>query len=298
LNSIYEKYAHLISRLVSKSGVQTSVSEDNVYQEGNRALLPHIDSIIADHLEPRSEIRGIENLKSLLDTARTGEPCLLLLEHYSNFDLPVFHYLLRQAGPEGAEIAESLVAIAGIKLNESNAIVSAFTQAYSRIVIYPSRSIEIVKRILKDPNRLVSELMRSNQINRAAMRTLGKIKHSGKLVLVFPAGTRYRPWEPETKRGVREIASYVKNFSKLCLVSVNGNILRLNPSGEMEDDILHRDRMVYMVGNPTDTHDYLEGIKSEYRFRDDKKQAIVDHVMSDLDKMHEVIESERTETQP
>jgi len=81
-------------------------------------------------------------------------------------------------------------------------------------------------------------------------------------------------------------------------VSVNGNILRLNPSGEMEDDILHRDRMVYMVGNPTDTHDYLEGIKSEYRFRDDKKQAIVDHVMSDLDKMHEVIESERTETQP
>ncbi len=274
-----------------------SVTEKNVFQPGNPDNLPYIDSIIRDHILPGSGLRGIENLKSLHEAASHGESCLLLVEHYSNFDLPVFHYFLRESGPEGTAIADTLIAIAGIKLSESNPAVLAFTETYSRIVIYPSRSIEIIKRNLKDPKELVTEMMRSTMVNRAAMKSMSEVKKNGKIILVFPAGTRYRPWDPESKRGVREIDSYIKSFDKMCLVSINGNILRLNPSGAMEDDTLHSDRMVLKAGPVLDCETYREKVKHEHRFRDDKKQAVVDQIMVDLDIMHEEVEKNRLDSQ-
>ena len=40
-------------------------------------------------------------LVELQAAAKACESCLLLLELYSNFDLPVFHYLLRKAAGAG-----------------------------------------------------------------------------------------------------------------------------------------------------------------------------------------------------
>lgn len=272
---------------------QGSVSEQDVLQEGNTELLPYIDRIIADHLLPGSGISGFENLNALQQLSEAGEQCLILAEHYSNFDLPAFHYLLRQNGENGNRIAHNLISIAGIKLSESNPVVHAFAQAYSRIIIYPSRSLEIIKKNFKDPNKLYHEVRRSLAINRAAMKALNKAKEQGRLVLVFPAGTRFRPWEPETKRGVREIASYIKSFSKFCLVSINGNILRINPSGEMEEDLLHSDKIVMTVSPVFDSKEFLANIKLDHHFRDDKKQEIVDHLMSILETMHNEAEKDR-----
>jgi glycerol-3-phosphate O-acyltransferase len=215
------------------------------------------------------------------------------MEHYSNFDLPVFHYLLRQEGEEGKKLASDIVAIAGIKLNEENPAVNAFTRAYTRIVIYPSRSMQIIREKLTDPIELYQEMKRSISINRAAMRALEGAKHNSKMILVFPAGTRYRPWDPSSKRGVREIASYIKSFSKFCLVSINGNILRLNPSGAMEDDILQRDRIIYNVSPVHDNKEFLNSVRYDLRFLEDKKQAIVDTVMDLLEDMHYEVENRR-----
>ena len=286
MDSIRDRYMPLIARMMTSTSEQKQVSEKEVYQEGSGKLLPFIDQILQEHLLPGSRIEGFANLKELMERAAKGESCLLLLEHYSNFDLPAFHFLLRQAGESGRAMADSLVSIAGIKLNESNPIVNAFAQAYTRIVIYPSRSIEILKKNFKDPNKLYHEIRRSMSINRAAVRALGAVKTSGKLVLVFPAGTRYRPWDPASKRGVREIASYVKGFENFCLVAINGNILRINPSGEMEDDLLHKDRVVYTAGRIQRSDDLIAHIKEEHHFREDKKQELVDHMMEELDTMH------------
>ena len=215
------------------------------------------------------------------------------MEHYSNFDLPALHYLLRKSGPEGAKIAESLLAIAGIKLNESNPVVLAFTEAYSRLIIYPSRSIEIIKRNLKDPKELVAEVMRSSTVNRAAMRALGELKKQGHLVLVFPSGTRFRPWDPSSKHGLREIDSYVKSFSKMCLVSVNGNVLRINPEGEMEEDLVCQDRMVFDISPVIECETFRDAVKHEHRMREDKKQAVADTIMEELQSMHDEVEKTR-----
>lgn len=293
MDSIRERYLSLISRMVASTKAQSQVSDNDVYQQGIEALLPSIDTILEDHLLPGSRIDGLEHIAELYEYARRGEPCLLLLEHYSNFDLPAFHYLLRKSGPEGQKIANDIVAIAGIKLNESNPMVNAFTRAYTRIVIFPSRSIEIIKKNLKDPNKLYREIARSVAINHAAMKTLSQVRESGKIILVFPAGTRYRPWDPNSKRGVREIASYIKSFSKFCLVAVNGNILRINPSGEMEEDLLHQDRLVYTAAPVEDCKALIAHVKEEHHFRDDKKQEIVDHLMGTLEEMHEKAETTR-----
>ena len=140
------KYAPLVGEIIARVPKEARISELNVYQEGIGQILPFIDAIIADHLEDGSKIEGLDNLKSLYEHAKNGESTLLLMEHYSNFDLPVFHYLLRQEGEEGKKLASDIVAIAGIKLNEENPAVNAFTRAYTRIVIYPSRSMQIIDR--------------------------------------------------------------------------------------------------------------------------------------------------------
>lgn len=293
MNSIRERYISLIQKMMNKLGAQKQLSEHDVYQEGNPDLLPFVDKIIDDHLLPGSRVDGVEHLEALAECAARGESCLLLLEHYSNFDLPAFHNLLRKQGERGAALAASLVAIAGIKLNEENPVVNAFAQAYSRIVIYPSRSMEIIKANLKDPNKLYHEIRRAMSINHAAMKRLGSLKHEGKIVLVFPAGTRFRPWDPSSKRGVREIASYLKSFDKYCLVSVNGNILRINPNGEMDEDLLHSDTLVFTISGIRETKPLLTHVKEEHHFREDKKQELVDHVMEELDEMHEKAEATR-----
>jgi len=200
---------------------------------------------------------------------------------------------LRKEGDEGKQIASNLVAIAGIKLNEENPAVNAFTRAYTRIVIYPSRSMQIIRERLTDPIELYQEMKRSISINRAAMRALDRARHNGKMILVFPAGTRYRPWDPSSKRGVREIASYVKSFSKFGLISINGNILRLNPSGAMEDDILQKDRVIYNISPVHDNREFLNSVRYDLRFFEDKKQAIVDTIMDLLEDMHYEVENRR-----
>jgi len=293
METIKSSYARLVGELIARVPQEPQVSERNVYQEGIPSLLPYIDTIIRDYLDASSAIEGFENLESLYGYAKKGESTLILMEHYSNFDLPVFHYLLRKLGPAGESIASSIVAIAGIKLNEENPAVHAFARAYTRIVIYPSRSLQIIKEKFKDPKELYQEMKRSISINHAAMKALSAAKTSGKIVLVFPAGTRYRPWDPSSKRGVREIASYIKSFSKFCLISVNGNILRLNPSGAMEDDILQPDRVIYSVSPVHDSDEFLESVKYDLHFGDDKKQAIVDTIMDLLDAMHRETEARR-----
>jgi 1-acyl-sn-glycerol-3-phosphate acyltransferase len=306
MEPISGKYRERIMRMMAVSRGQDLVSDKNVFQAANAEILPFVDSMIEENLLPGSCINGMEKLEELLAAARAGEPCLLLLEHYSNFDLPVFHYLLRKSGPKGQAAADALLAIAGIKLNESNPVVLAFTEAYTRLVIYPSRSLEIIKANLKEPKELVAEIMRSTTVNHAAMKSLAELKKGGKLVLVFPSGTRYRPWDPSTKRGVREIDSYLKSFSKMALVAINGNILRLNTEGNMEDDLICQDRVVYTVSPIIDCAAFREEVKSNYRlrdeiksghpFREDKKQAIVDEVMAQLDRIHEAAEKDRLQS--
>ena len=290
MKTLTTEFQSEIRATVSLAKAATVITKDNVYQEGDPNIVPILDSMADSLMLPGSGVGGMENLEELIARAESGRSCLLLLEHYSNLDLTIFSLLVRRAGGRGNDIANALIAIAGAKLNEESPVVAAFASAYTRIVIYPSSYLKGLP-----PETKESEIARGLSINRAAMKALEEKKTQGKLVLIFPSGTRYRPWDPSTKKGVREIDSYIKSFDHMCCVALNGGILHVQRT-DMMNDIVTQD-VVRVTAGP---------VRSCQEFRDrarasvdadansgDKKQAVVDAIMAELETLHDEAEKKR-----
>jgi glycerol-3-phosphate O-acyltransferase len=286
--NITEKYRDLIVQMVKNSSQSATVTGENTFQPGNLANRPFIDKILADQMLPRSGLVGLENLLDLYRRCKEGRSCLILMEHYSNFDLPAFVYLLEQSGGEGKVAADSIIAIAGLKLNAESNMVLAFTEAYSRIVIYPSRYFDSIT----DPEVLKEERAKSNAINRAALHEMIRHKHAGHMILVFPSGTRYRPGKPDTKRGLKEIDSYIKAFDYMVFVGSGGNLLRIG-DGEMMDDTLAEDTVIFKVSPVAGCPEFRSRARGEAPEGTDAKQFAVDRIMDELEKLHAGIEAMR-----
>jgi glycerol-3-phosphate O-acyltransferase len=289
METLTTAFKDIIKQAVTTAKTTTLVTEQNVYQQGDTNILPLLDQMVEALILPGSGISGMENLLDLYQKAAAGKSCLLLLEHYSNLDLSLFSYLLRKEPERGEEIADAVVAIAGIKLNEESSVVAAFTGAYSRIVIYPSRSL-----LGLDAEKDRAEIVRSNGINRAAMKALLEAKVSGKLILVFPSGTRYRPWDPSSKKGVREMDSYIKTFDYMCPVAINGEVLHVR-QGDMMEDFISKDIVRLTAGPVLSCTEFRNHARAEAEAQgiEDAKQATVDAVMRFLDDMHNKAEPER-----
>jgi len=281
--SIPGRYGSIIQKMMAHSQNQHVITEENVWQEGNAVNRQLFWGIVEDLMLPGSSIQGVENLVELYHRAQGGESCLLLCEHYSNFDLPCMINLIEKAHAEGKAIADSIVAIAGFKLNEESPVVLAFTEAFSRIVIYPSRSIEA----LPDSPEKEEELKLARKINLASMKAMLQARSTGKIVLLFPAGTRYRPGKPETKKGVKEVDSYVKGFDKMAFMSINGNTLHVTSAGDMMDDQAHRDVILYGVSPLVDCGEFRKKAQDDCPEGQDAKQFTVDRVMAHLEEQHD-----------
>jgi glycerol-3-phosphate O-acyltransferase len=277
METLNTAFREQIKQAAGLSKSSTVITENNVYQQGADDILPFLDHMVETLILPGSGVDGMEHLEDLLSRAEAGASCLLLLEHYSNLDLSLFSSLVRKEGGRGADISRALVAIAGMKLNEDNPVVAAFASAYTRIVIYPSRSL-----IGLDAEKDRAEIIRSNAINRAAMKALMDVKTKGKLILLFPSGTRYRPWDPSTKRGVREIDSYIKSFDYMCPVAINGEVLHVR-QGDMMDDYVSQDVVRITPGPVLSCSQFRDKARAG---AEDKKQAVADAVMALLEKMH------------
>lgn len=289
MDTLLSKYGHFVKDALALTETPKLVTEDNVYQVGVDAVLPYLDTMVDELSLPGSGLDGMENLEELWEKACSGSSCLLLPEHYSNLDLSIIVRFIRQAGGHGEEMSKSVVAIAGMKLTEEDPAVAAFASAYSRIVIYPSRSL-----VHLDAEKDRAEIVRSNSINRAAMKTLNDLKTRGKLILVFPAGTRYRAWDPSTRKGVREIDSYIRSFDYMCCIALNGQILHVHQKDMMEDEV-RSDVMRVTVGPVLSCAEFREQarVAAEKAGIEDKKQATVDAIMAQLKAMHEAAEPKR-----
>ena len=288
METLTNTFKEQIKQTVSMAKFSTVVTAENVYQEGNPAIVPILDGMVDSLLLPGSGMEGLENLEALLAKAEEGKSCLLLPEHYSNFDLSMISLFARRAGGRGNAIADAIVAVAGMKLNEDNPIVAAYASAYTRIVVF-RRGLEGL-----DPEKDQAELIRSNAINRAAMKKLEEVKTQGKLILIFPAGTRFRPWDPSTKRGVREVDSYIRTFDYMCLLSINGKILHIQES-DMMNDVVCKDKVTVTVGPVLSCAEFREKARAEAEAAgiEDKRQAAVDAVMTELNRMHDAAEEKR-----
>lgn len=253
METLRSKYGRFFADLTKLSHAAAKIDETCIYQEANNATRKYMDVLLHDNVLPESGLGNIENFKAFYNAVtKEGKHGLIMMEHFSNMDLPIILYLLEQQGEEWAkDLASRVVAIAGMKLNEADPGVRAFTESFTRVVVYPSRSLNAVENKDISEEEKEEEAKRAKKINFAAMRAMDGCKKRGQVILVFPSGTRYRPGKPETKKGLREMDSYLRLFDVMILVSINGNCLRINPENpdDMLSDIVVPDKIT-MTASP------------------------------------------------
>lgn len=257
------------------------VRPGHVYHEASFENIKLIGQLIDNVIYEESAIKNPENLMELYRRCNNGESCLILMEHYGNFDFPALMRLTEREPTLGHDVMKSILPIQGIKLTAGNPATPAFSNSYSTISIFPSRYLDGIT----DPEEFNKTKMISNPINHTAMKEITKRKYEGRMILVFPSGTRYRAWEPDTKKGVREIDSYIKVFENLVFVSINGNSLLPNKDGDMGHDILRKDIMLYTVSPVISCKKFRESVSDEPG-GSDIKRCVADAVMEQLEKMH------------
>ena len=280
LKKMLEDLRPLFEKYTSRDNI---ITEENVHKLENPQIRAIVESTVQKLLLDGSKIYPKAHITSFLNELKAGKKGIILSEHYSNLDLPIFLYLMEQIGEDGNELAHRSIAMAGMKLTEEDPLIAGLTEGYERIVIYPSRSLAGIT----DPQQLEEEMKRSRSINTASMRTLEEVRNNGKVIIVYPAGTRYRPGRPETKRGVREIDSYIRTSDIMMLVSINGNCLRISDDpSNMLGDIVCQDKVVIEVSPVINCAEFRERAKQRCSDGADKKQAVVDLVMEELEIMH------------
>jgi len=301
MRSIGEDYRDITAQLIKNSRSPREITPENVYQAANTANRPLINRIIDDLLLEGSQLRGYEHLEDLYERSQAGSSCLILMEHYSNFDIPGLYYFLETRGVEesqgkadpqgnaaraeaynGNDVARAIVSMAGMKLNVDSDFIRAFTEAYSRIVIYPSRSLDSIQ----DPHEQQSEARRAKAINNAGLRHMVRMKHEGHLILVFPTGTRYRPSNPDTGRVLPSVDAYLKSFDYMVFVGIAGNVLHVAEEGGMTEDKVVRDLVVYTVSEVEECRPFRERIRSQELTGAAAKTAVAEHVQQRLKDLH------------
>jgi glycerol-3-phosphate O-acyltransferase len=286
MQTFKEHSAEIIRHMTTVTKEPMEVTPETVYAEGQLDLLPYVNKIVESLMLPGSGIAGFDNLYRLLKLAEAGHSCLLMVEHYSNLDLPEFYYFLGRHGAHGAALQKAVIAIAGMKLTVDNPGVAAFAAIYPRIIICPSRAIAHL-----DPEKDRDRLLAIASINRAASRALSEVKKRGKIILVYPSGTRYRPWASDSKRGVREIDTYVKGLDYMCFVSKTGVAMRVREDAEddMLADYMVPDMVRFTVSEPVSCEAFREKVRAATPDDSDKKQAVADEIMRRLEEMHNAV---------
>ena len=294
--TLKEKFGDLFAEMVAHSKAAAKIDETKVYEEANPETRKYMSKLLDDTFSADSGLGNLENFKDFYEkVVKQGKSGLILMEHYTNLDLPAIIYLLQKVGePWADDFASRIVAVAGMKLNEASAGVRAFTEGFTRVVIYPTRSLNAVEAKGISQEELKAEEQKARKINFAAMRAMDACKKRGQMILVFPSGTRYRPGKPETKRGLREIDSYLRLFDYMLLVGINGNCLRINPDNpdDMLEDILEPGKVTLTAHPVLDCKKFREHVLSSLPADEsDPKQKTVDQVMQILDEIHNQVES-------
>ncbi len=283
MTPLEKMFANLAAQLRQGSRASGVVSPETVFQPANLDNRKLVHALTDQLLQPESRIENLSAVVRLAELSRQGKSCLILAEHYTNFDIPNLFLILERLGPETEAVSNQIIAIAGVKLNEEGSFVRAFAEAYSRLVTYPPRSMDVLRL---DEEANADELTRARAINRAALLQMVRLKQTGHIILVYPSGTRHRPGVEHTLRGLKEIDSYIKSFDHVLFLGMAGNTLRINPAGEnMGEDIPSRDAVIFVASDVQDACAFRAGVRSVVN-EEDPKQVVADAVMAELAALH------------
>jgi len=274
----------------SKVHEDLKITPENTYQIAHKANRKTLLEVMRVAHLPGSTILGAENILELNDLAEQGKSCLILSEHVSNLDVPsMYARFYDQADQKLIDAFEKIIFIAGAKLNE-NPIVKLYTEMFSRIVNIPPSAIS--KLTDKEDIEIATK------INRTAIRKLVELRKSGHIFLLFPTATRYRPWKPETKKGIKETTSYLSSFDYFCFSSINGNNMPPREHEDMTREPFLQDVITISYSKVQDAKAFVEKHSGNQITcsQDDKeafKQLIADKVMEEIDILHNEAEKYR-----
>ncbi len=252
------------------------ITPENVFQAAITKERKLLEDLTAKLFLPGSRVEGLENIGKCLEKIKRGKSVLLLPEHRGNFDVPTFNTLVSLSGEGYQDFLDRLVYIAGRKLNESSELVKMFSEKYARLIISPRRE---APQLGDNPTQAEIEahnllVQQASRINRAAFRTMLRLKREGKVFVLFPLGGR---WKKGAKNvPVREVRSYLSTFDYAMLVSMQGN--HLPPKDRMEDERPVQDKIIFRIGKPMDTKVFME--KRRQWFEAEQKAG---HLPSDAD---------------
>jgi len=273
----------------------TEITPENIYQiahKNNRDLL--YECMKTAHLEG-STILGVENIKKLFELSQSGKSCLILSEHVSNLDVPsMFVRFYDYPDEKLKEIFEKIIFIAGVKLNETP-LVKMYAEMFTRVVIFPARSI--VK--IQDNDEYTKELDLAKKINLRATRMIKELRTNGNIFVMYPAGTRYRPWIPETKKAIKETSSYLASFNYFCCSSINGNNMSPMEHEDMTKEKFEKDVIVFSFGEVLKAKEFINSIGHARHLesisdKDELKRIVGDKIMEEIENLHVKAEEYRS----
>ncbi len=269
-------------------GKDRRITQENVYQPGNRWNLPVILDLMEQLLLPGSGLQGSAHLDHCLEQLDAGKRILFLSEHAGNFDVPCFFYLVERASPRYRRILDRLIYIAGRKLNEESELVKMYTEIFSRIVIVPRRELPGPRDDEREAEReaRLAEERAAAAINRAAFRRMAQLKRKGHIFCLFPLGGR--PKGDQENLPVKETTSYLKAFDFAYPIAMVGNPLPAT-AGPMAAELPVQDRVIFRVGAPIACAEYLVASRRLWEASGsplDFEQFTVNRVMDLLDELH------------
>lgn len=259
------------------------ITPDNVFQEGVRYNYDLFMELIGQLMLPGSGVEGAVHLLKTLALLEENKSILFLMKHVGNFDVPCFYCLLSREGAQYQGVLDRLVFIAGRKLNEDSLMVKTFTEIFSRIVIVPNREIPALTDNETPEQKAYREAFVSEaiRINRAALRTMMRLKKEGRIIVLFPMGGRPMPGLNE--KGVKETTSYMRLFDYVHFIEMKGNLLPVG--GKMKEEVPQQDKIVFLISEPVLTENYLEESRQLFEKQTQEKdfdQFNVDRVMTEI----------------
>ncbi len=156
-----------------------SLEKIGVYTEGNESAREFMINFL-NPIMSNFKVVGLENLE-LIDKVIGKYPVTLISNHLSHLDAPGIFHLLYTSGELGKKIAEKIVFIAG-RL--------AFEPDFTRLGLYMFGTLLVCSKRDMSDNPSLSDLM--TKINMRAFRLSQKLQTDGKIISIFPEGTRSR----------------------------------------------------------------------------------------------------------
>ncbi len=157
----------------------SKLEEVGVYTKQN----PQIRNFVVEFLTPLMQnftLEGKENLQYLLPLADKF-PVTLISNHLSHLDAPAIYMMFYKEGGIAREIADRLVFIAG-RL--------AFTEDFTRLGLYMFDTLLVCSKKDMSQNPSLADVM--TRINMRAFRQSQQLQKEGKIIAIFPEGTRSR----------------------------------------------------------------------------------------------------------